>query len=145
MRLLFNHAHIVARSETRTPTHVAASVEPAGRPPLLLAAVFLAAAFGRRVVEDAPLDGVLQEAPLADVAPTPWAATPISSTNLTRQADDVICSIARIPMARAGHSTFNFLVIKKTAAFSSEVCALEDLSVESFSCRPSLTKRLLLL
>ena len=77
-RLLFNHAHIVSKSATRTSTHFAATVEPTGRPALLTAG-FLAAAFGRRVVEDALLDGVLQEAPLAAVAPALGAATP--STN----------------------------------------------------------------
>ena len=58
LRLLFNHAHIVAKSETRTSTSF---VPAAGRPRLL------AAAFGRRVVEDAPLAA---EAPLAAVALT---------------------------------------------------------------------------
>ena len=62
LRLLRNHAHIVAKSKTRTSTSFAAA---GGRPRLL------AAALGRPLVEDVPLDGVLQdEAPLAAVALT---------------------------------------------------------------------------
>ena len=84
LRLLRNHAHIVAKSETLTSTSFAAF---AGQLRLLAAALgrlrLLAMALGRRVVE-APLAAV--NAPLAAVE-TPLAAASISSVTLTRQTD----------------------------------------------------------